>query len=130
MEQQANNQIVTVTSYNSRGFADSKKKYIDTLLLFSDILCVQEHFLLSSHDKKHSNTNKLVKSFGEKYDMYIVPAKKQTDRISKGRGSGGLVTMFKKHLTKYVSQIKSENYRIQATKFVFPTCTKLIIYRC
>ena len=55
--------MVTVTSYNSRGFAENKQKYIDTLLLFSDILCVQEHFLLSSNDKKHSNMN--VKQVGE-----------------------------------------------------------------
>ena len=59
--------------------------------------------------------------------MYIVPAKKQTDRVSKGRGSGGLVTMFKKHLTKYVSQVKCENYRIQGTKFVFTNCDLLIV---
>ena len=72
-------------------------------------------------------SNKLVKAFGKTYDMYIVPAKKQTDRVSKGRGSGGLVTMFKKHLTKYVSQVKCENYRIQGTKFVFTNCDLLIV---
>ena len=59
--------------------------------------------------------------------MYIVPAKKQTNHISKGRGSGGLVTMFRKYLTKYVSQIKSENYRIQGTKFTFPNCYLLVV---
>ena len=121
------NKLVTVTSYNSRGFSEQKQNYMETLLLFSDIFCGQEHFLLSSCDKKHSNTNKLIKAFGNSHDMYIVPAKKQTGNVNKGRGSGGLVTMFRKYLTKYVSQVKCENYRLQGTKFLFPSCSLLVV---
>ena len=59
--------------------------------------------------------------------MYIVPAKKDNDRISRGRASGGLATIWKKSITKYVSQVKCGNYRLQATKFSFPNCPLLII---
>ena len=69
-------QSLCITSYNSTGFGLAAQNYTKTLLLFSDILCMQEHFLLDSNDKKHSNTKKLVKQFGTNHDMYIVPAYK------------------------------------------------------
>ena len=116
-----------ITSYNSTGFGLAAKNYINTLLLFSDILCVQEHFLLDSNDKNYSNTNKLVKDLGTNHDMFIVPAYKSPKQISKGRGQGGLVTMWKKGLTKYVSKVSTDNFRIQATKFAFPACHLLVI---
>ena len=50
--------------------------------VFSDILGLQEHFLLDNKEKKHSNTNKIRKRFGDNYDMYLVPAFKETDRVS------------------------------------------------
>ena len=34
-------------------------------MLFTDILCLQEHFQLNSGDKKHNNTDKLLKAFGQ-----------------------------------------------------------------
>ena len=46
--------------------------FISKLTLFSCILCIQEHFLLNSWDRKHSNTNKLKKYFGETNDIYYV----------------------------------------------------------
>ena len=42
---------LNICSYNSTGFGIAAQNYIDKLLLFSDILCVQEHFLLDSNDK-------------------------------------------------------------------------------
>jgi hypothetical protein len=59
--------------------------------------------------------------------MFIVPAYKETNQVSRGRGKGGLVTMWKKSLTKYVSKVKCNNFRLQATKFSFPNCPILII---
>ena len=47
--------------------------------------------------------------------------------ISKGRGSGGLAIMWRKHLTKYVTNIKSDLYRVQAVKFNFPSADLLIV---
>ena len=35
--------------------------------------------------------------------------------------------MWKKELTKYVSKIPTENFRLQATKFSFPGCPLLVI---
>ena len=116
-----------VTSYNSTGFGQDKIDFIRTLLLFSDIFCIQEHFLLSSTDRKHSNTSKLRQAFGDDFDMYPVPAVKNNDIVSRGRGKGGLCTMWKKGLTKYVSKINSNNTRVQATRFQFPSTNLLII---
>ena len=76
--------------------------------------------LLTAKIKNHSNTNKIVKTLGDNFDMYIAPAVKENNRVHGGRGKGGLVTLWRKELTKYVSQIKSDNFRIQATKFSFP----------
>jgi len=121
-----NPNTICVTSYNSGGIGVDRQNYIKTLLLFSDILCVQEHFLLDSGDRKHSNTNKLKQYFSDNHDMYIKPAFKSNNCLSKGRGSGGLVILWKKSLTKYVSNIKSENYRVQATHFKFPEAELLI----
>ena len=61
------------------------------------MLCVQEHFLLDSRDKKHSNTDK-IRIFSDKCDMIIVPAVKDNNIVTSGRGSGGLAIMWKKIL--------------------------------
>ena len=79
---------ICVSSYNSTGFGIAAQNYIDKLLLFSDILCIQEHFLQDSKDKKYSNTNKLRNKFSNEHDMFIVPAYKETDQVTKGRGRG------------------------------------------
>ena len=59
--------------------------------------------------------------------MFIVPAYKDNTQVSRGRGSGGLATLWHKSLTKYVSKIQCKNYRIQATKFTLPGGPLLII---
>ena len=59
--------------------------------------------------------------------MFIVPAYKDSTQVTRGRGKGGLVTMWKKGLTKYVSKISCSNFRIQATKFKLPAGPVLII---
>ena len=116
-----------IASYNSTGFGLGVQNYISTLLLFADILCVQEHFLQDCKDKKSSNTDKIRRNYGDKYDMYIVPAYKSSAQVCKGRGKGGLVTMWKKSLTKYVSQVPCSNFRLQATKFTFLNSSLLVI---
>ena len=115
-----------VTSYNSTGFGIAAQHFISTLSLFSNIICLQEHFLLDNKDKKYSNTNKLRKAFSQKYDMFIVPAHKENQQVGKGRGKGGLATLWDKSLTKYVSLVKCSNFRLQATKFNFP-CGSLLL---
>ena len=59
--------------------------------------------------------------------MFIVPAYKENSQVSKGRGKGGIATLWNKNMTKYVSKIKCNNYRIQATKFSLPSGPLLII---
>ena len=91
MDSEHTDSQLCVTSYNSTGFGQDKIDYMKTLLLFSDIFCLQEHFILSSSDKKHCNTNKIRQAFGDQYDMYIVPAVKNNENITRGRGKGGFV---------------------------------------
>ena len=119
--------VINITSYNSTGFGLAAQNYIETLLLFSDVLCVQEHFLLDSRDRKHSNTNKLKTMFGDKHDMMIIRAHKDTNSVTPGHGKGGLVIMWKKFLTKYVTQVNSSTFRIQAIKFNVPGNTFLLL---
>ena len=59
---------------------------------------MQEHFLLDAKDKKYSNTSKLRNRY-KNCDMYIVPAFKQNSQVSKGRGKGGLATLWDKKMT-------------------------------
>ena len=116
-----------ISSYNSTGFNIAVQDYVETLLLFSDIVCIQEHFLLDSKDRKHSNTNKLRSKLGSKHDMFIVPAVKNTSQVSRGRGSVGMVTLWERGLTKYVSKINCSNHRLQATKFSLPNVPILVL---
>ena len=118
---------VCVTSYNSTGFSQNKIDFMKTLMLFTDIFCLQEHLLMTSKNKKHSNTDKIRKEFGQQCDMYITAATKSSTEITSGRAKGGLCTMWKKGLTKYVSKIETQNSRIQATKFSFESCNVLVI---
>jgi hypothetical protein len=116
---------ICITSYNSTGFGLHQQNYIETLSLFSDMVCLQEHFLLDAKDRKQSNTNKIRKTFGNKFDMYIVPAQKPNDSVSRGRGKGGLAILWKKYLTKYVSKVPCSNFRILAAKFSLPSSSLL-----
>ena len=84
------NNDLCISSYNSTGFGLAAQNHMNSLLLFSDILCVQEHFLIDGKDKKHSNTSKLRTTFGNNHDMFIVPAVKVLNQVSRGRGKGGL----------------------------------------
>ena len=125
MELSQNN--LCIASYNSTGLGPGVQNFISTLSLFSNILCLQEHFQLDSKSKKYSNTDKLRNLFSDKYDMFIVPACKDNSQVSKGRGSGGLATMWDKGLTKYVAQVKCSSARLQATKFSLPTGSLLLL---
>ena len=116
-----------ITSYNSTGFGIGAQQFLSTLSTFSNIICLQEHFLLDSNDKKYSNTNKVRKFFSTRYDMFIIPAHKDNLQVSKGRGKGGLATMWDKSLTKYVSLVKCSSFRLQATKFSFPCGSFLLL---
>ena len=59
----------------------------------------------------------IKKVLGQNHDMFINPAIKDNSQISRGRGKGGLVTLWNKSLTKYVSKLPCKNFRLQATKF-------------
>ena len=123
----AKNNILSICSFNSTGFGFASQNYMDKLLLCSDILCVQEHFLLDCKNKNYSNTDKLKEKFNDLHDMYIIPAVKDQNQVTKGRGIGGVATIWKKCLTKYVSKTESNNPRIQSTLFELPECPLLII---
>ena len=118
---------ICITSYNSTGLGIAVQNFLSTLSIFSNILCLQEHFLLDSKSKNFSNTDKLRKLYSNKYDMFIIPAKKDPYQVSKGRGKGGLATLWDKNLTKYASQVKCSSFRLQATRFSFPSGSLLVL---
>ena len=82
MDSTNNDSQICVTSYNSTGFSQNKIDCMKTLMLFSDIFCLQEHFLMTSKDKKQSNTNKIRNAFGQECDMFITPAFKANSEVS------------------------------------------------
>ena len=59
--------------------------------------------------------------------MYILPAVKSNSQISRGRGIGGLATLWKRSLTKYVSRVDCSSHRLLATKFSFPGGSVLVL---
>ena len=118
---------ICLSSFNSTGFGIGAQNFVTTLSSFSNILCLQEHFLLDGKLKNHSNTDQLKKVIGHKYDMYVVPAHKDNSQVSKGRGKGGLATCWDKGLNKYVSKVPTSNFRLQATKFDLPSGSFLIL---
>ena len=123
---QPSHSSIYITSYNSTGFSLGTVKFIETLLSFSNIICLQEHFLQDAGDRKHSNTNKIRKSVPN-HDMFINPEYKADNRVSRGRAKGGLATIWHPGLTKYVSKIKCDNFRFLGTQFSFPSGGLLII---
>ena len=109
------------------GFGIQAQNYIETLLLFSDVLCLQEHFLLDCKSRKSSNRDKIRSRFSDRYDMFIEPATKDNTQVSRGRGKGGLAILWNKKFTKYVTKVKSTNSRLRAMKFLFPANYLLVI---
>ena len=77
--------------------------------------------------KNNSNTNKIRKLLNHKYDMFIVPAYKENNQVSRWRGKGGLATLWDKRLTKYVFQVKFTNFRLQVTRFDFSSGSLLLL---
>ena len=59
--------------------------------------------------------------------MFITPALKNNIQVSRGRGKGGLATMWDKSLTKYVSKTPTQSFRLQGTKFAFPGGSLLLL---
>ena len=55
MDQKEKKEIVTITSYNSTGFPLQRQNFIKNLILFSDIICIQEHFQLKQCSYRISN---------------------------------------------------------------------------
>ena len=113
-----------ITSYNSTGFSISTEQFVSQLLLYSQIVCLQEHFLQSSGDKKYSNTDKIRKAFKNK-DMFINPAVKENSQISRGRAKGGLVTIWDKvsqnmfpKLNVKTSDFKEPNFLFQKAVYL------------
>ena len=50
---------IYITSYNATGFGLHQQNYIETLLTYSNVLYLQEHFLLGGTSKKYNNTDKI-----------------------------------------------------------------------
>ena len=119
-------QQLCITSYNSTGFGRGVVNFMETLLSFSDILCIQEHFLQDSGQKKYSNTNKIKVAFPN-YDMLIKPAAKSNNQVCRGRAKGGLAILWNPKLTKYITKVDCHNFRISAAKLSLPSGSLLLV---
>ena len=85
---------VTIVSYNSTGFPLQRQSYIKKLLLFSDVLCGQEHFQLKNCKYRIAN------SIDDSFDLFFKPAVKSDLILTKGRPKGGLFIAWRKSQVK------------------------------
>ena len=81
-----------IVSYHSTGFNFQRVGFIQTLVngLDIDIFIGQEHFILRDNSQ-------LISNEFLSFNMNFTPATKSDNTISKGRPSGGLVKLWKKH---------------------------------
>ena len=93
-----------VISYNSTGFNAEKASFIKFLLnsMDIDLLILQEHMHL------RQNVFKIQRELN-KYESFILPAVKTSNKICAGRPSGGLSIFWKPSLNKIVNIIKHPN---------------------
>ena len=80
---------LTILSYNSTGFPVQRQDYLKKLQLFSDMICIQEHFQLKNCKFRISN------SFSDTFDLYFKPAVKSNSELGLGRPKGGLFIAWK-----------------------------------
>ena len=98
-----------VISYNSTGFNVEKANFINFLLNSMDI----DVFILQEHLHLRQNVFKIQRELN-KYESFILPAVKTSNKISAGRPSGGLSIFWKPSLNKIVNIIKHPNsFRVQ-----------------
>ena len=89
-----------IISYNSTGWSNSKAEMLNTILITHGIMAgaIQEHMQLAS------NVHKLSSKLTD-YDIFTIPAYKHSDKIHKGRPSGGLGLFYHKKLQNLVNHI-------------------------
>ena len=115
-------QTLPLLSYNSMGWSDHKTNFIRSLLLAHGVMvcAIQEHFLL-----KH-NLYKLACFDG--FEVFSVPAHKNSSIVCGGRPSGGLSLFYSQDLSKFATRLSVPNsFRVQGLKIDMPNCTFLFI---
>ena len=93
---------------------------MDKSLLFSDIWCAQEHFLSDCNDKEYSNTDKMRAKFNYSHDMFIVPARKDNNQVSRGRAGYNLEKLSDKVCRKILAII--QGYKLLCSGFLIALC--------
>ena len=112
---------VSIVSYNSTGFPLQRQSYIKKLLLFSDVLCGQEHFQLKNCKYRIAN------SIDDSFDSFFKPAVKSDLILTKGRPKGGLFIAWRKSQVKKATRIVCKSFRLQAVILEYSDCRLLII---
>ena len=116
---------LTAVSYNSSGWNEYKGDYINTILVSHgvQICALQEHMQLKS------NLYKIKKHFPS-FELFSVPAHKDSSRISSGRPSGGISFLYTQTLSKYITRIACpDSSRVPRFKVV-PPSRKFSSYKC
>ena len=80
---------MNLLSFNCNGFNLHKQLFIKDIAISSDILLLQEHFLLNSNSKT-------IKKLLPDFDMNFKAAVKCNLNVQQGRHSGGLALLWKK----------------------------------
>ena len=114
---------ISAVSYNSSGWNPDKGEYLNTILSSHGvhIASLQEHMQLKA------NLYKIKKHFPD-YELFSVPAFKDSSRISAGRPSGGISFLYSQALSRYVTRISCPNsLRVQGLKLCLPDINLLFI---
>ena len=97
--------------------------YINTILVSHglQICALQEHMQLKS------NLYKIKKHFPS-FELFSVPAHKDSSRISSGRPSGGISFLYTQTLSKYITRIACpDSSRVQGLKLCLPHVNLVLI---
>ena len=116
------NQQLTMLSYNPTGWNNVKIQTIKSLMSDHNILVcgLQEHFQLPG------NLYRL--NCFENYEVFSIPARKNTNVVNRGRPTGGLALIYHQNLGKIVTPIKVPgSHRVQGLKINTPDSPVLVI---
>ena len=89
--------------------------------LFSDVICVQEHFQLKNCKYRVSN------AFSSDFELFFKPAVKSNTCLEQGRPKGGLFTAWRKNQVKKVTRLAVESFRVQGIILEYKNCNLLLI---
>ena len=111
--------VLRIAPYNSRGFSDNRKLVISDLLLFNDIVLIQEYWLFDEqlHQVNICNNHTSV----------AVSGMDSASGIHVGRPYGGVAIIWNKCINTCIKPVYTESKRLTAILFTYQAYKILII---